>query len=99
MKPRLFPLVMPATAALRYPDHKVVLSAFGMDNYISKLEGDAKANAFDIGVANMRALIARLQELKKPLSYTDRAQDLPFWQQVNQRLTTAIGYEGKLSGT
>jgi hypothetical protein len=45
------------------------------------------------------ALAARLQELKKPLSYTDRAQDLPFWQQVNQRLTTAIGYEGKLSGT
>ena len=81
MKPRLFPPVMPATAALRYPDHKVVLSTFGMDNYISKLEGEAKANAFDIGVANMRALIARLQALKKPLGYTDKAQDLPFRRQ------------------
>ena len=86
-------------AALRYPDHKVVLSAFGMDNYITRLGDDAKANAFDIGVANMRALIARLRELKKPLGYTDRAQDLPFWQQVNQGLTTAIGYEGKVPGT
>jgi hypothetical protein len=86
-------------AALRYPDHKVVLSAFGMDNYIGHLQGEAKASACDIGVANMRALIARLQELKKPLGYTDRAQDLPFWQQVNQGLTTAIGYEGKVPGT
>jgi hypothetical protein len=50
------------------------------------LGDNGKANAFAIGVDNMRILIAKLGELNKPLSYTDSAEGLPFWQQLNQGL-------------
>lgn len=86
-------------AALRYPDHKVVLAAFGMNNYLSGLKDPARAEAFAIGVANMQALIAKLAGLNRVLGYTDGTQDSPFWEQVNRGLTTAIGYEGRVPGT
>lgn len=85
-------------AASCYPDHKVVLCAFGMNNYLSGLTDDARAEAFATGVANMRALIEKLQELDKPLGYTDGAQDSPFWNEVNRGLMTKIGYEGRVPG-
>lgn len=83
-----------AKAVSRYPDHKVILSAFGTNNYLWGLRDDAR-RALRIGVANMRALNIRLWELNKPSGYTDRAPASPFWQEVNQGLATAIGYEGR----
>lgn len=85
-------------AASACPGHEVVLSAFGMNNYISKLQTEARAKAYDIGVANMRSLIEMLRAQRVAISYTDKDSDTDFWKRVNQGLAAPIGYAGKLPG-
>jgi len=43
------------------PEHKVVLSAFGMNNFIKGLNDNSHDRALAIGVANMQQLIMELR--------------------------------------
>ena len=81
------------------PDHEVVLSAFGMNNFISGLKiGDSHARATAIGVANMRKLITDLQAINIEVKYTDREKGSAFWQMVNGGISREIEYFGALPG-
>lgn len=84
--------------AKEHPDHKVVLSGFGMSNFINGLNEDSWLKAFAIGVANMQKLIRKLQEASIEMGYTDGEPGSKFWTAVQKGISVQIQYVGRVPG-
>jgi hypothetical protein len=88
------------SSSKRHPDHRVVLSAFGMVNFIKGLppgeQERAKAHAAEIFARS----IAELQGRGVEVAFTDVEEDAPFWTEVNRLLPerAAVPWVGTLPG-
>lgn len=78
--------------------HEVVLSAFGMNNFIGGLSRVERSKAFAMGIANMRELVKKLRDEKIKVRYTDGERGSEFWQLVQNGLSEEIQYAGRITG-
>jgi hypothetical protein len=87
-------------SSARHPDHRVVLSAFGMENFILGLPPKEQERARKIGAEVFARSIRELQGRGVDVAFTDVKKNGPFWTEVNRLLPerSAIRCVGALPG-
>jgi hypothetical protein len=76
-------------SSARHPQHRVVLSAFGMMNFLNGLKPEERARAQTIGAEVFARRIRRLRQTGVEVVFTALDDNDPFWSKVNERLSTA----------
>jgi hypothetical protein len=87
-------------SSAQHPDHRVVLSAFGMENFIKGLPPKEKGRARAIGADVFARSIKELQHRGIDVAFSDIEENGPFWTDVNRLLPegSAIRWVGALPG-
>jgi hypothetical protein len=87
-------------SSAQHPDHRVVLSAFGMENFIKGLPPKEQRKARAIGADIFARSIKELQHRGIDVAFTDIEENGPFWTDVNRLLPegSAIRCVGALPG-
>jgi hypothetical protein len=81
--------------AHEHPDHRVVLSAFGMNNFIAGLTPDQQEVALAIGHKAYAQMIGELRASGKEVVFSDRDDTSPFWKDVNISLQALSSSEAE----